>query len=131
MKKSSKIWKIEKKGYPNRGDCGPRFVESTQLIYKTELDCLLDIATDPGNVGLKVYEHQYKEETTQDLNSGKMFGIVTGRGEYSFERYLQPKEKIESDLDLELWKQVTWYDGNEYLKLYTQTVEHWVEVFMQ
>ena len=60
-----------------------------------------------------------------------MFGIVTGRGEYSFERYLQPKEKIESVLDLELWKQVTWYDGNEYLELYTQTVEHWVEVFMQ
>lgn len=135
MKKSSKIWKIEKYGHEFKSgyDINSCFmlptIENCQIIYNTELDCLLDIVTEPENNGLKVYRHQTVEEVVIDRDSCIEYAYIRNKDySLSFASKSYSKDEIEKMDD----------DSNKltfpemgYKKSYTKTVYHWVEAYLQ
>lgn len=135
MKKSSKIWKIVKYGHEFKSgylfdtNYNLPFIESVQHIYNTELDCLLDIVTEPDNNGLKVYKHQTVAIDEIDWGSCIEYAYIKmNEDKWCFESRAYSKEEIEK-MDPKSYK-LTWPDLG-YRKSYTKTVYHWVEAFMQ
>lgn len=136
MKKSSKIWKIEKfrprfiEGVSWEIFYGDPFREDKQLIYETELDCLLDIVTEPENFGLKVYKHQSKIVREADYQSEiEVALILKGSARWCSESVAHSREYIEK-LDLNSYKFIN-QEHPHYIKMYKETVYHWVEAFLQ
>lgn len=134
MKKSSKIWKIVKYGHSYysgqyvMSNFGP-YAISIQNIYDTELDCLLDIVTEPDNHGLKVYKHQGREVGEIDLTSKKEFMLITPSTErWSFESKYHTKEEVDA-MDPSTFK-IT-YPDDPMIESYEKTVYHWVDAFLQ
>lgn len=113
-------------------------IVNTQLIYDTELDCILDIVTEPDNVGLKVYKHQVITESVRD--------------ESTLLKYAYFKRVPKNDFDFDYWAYFT-EDGikeynlkhpdnqyenpysdleNQYLiESYECEIRYWVEAFLQ
>ena len=135
MKKSAKIWKIEKfrprfrEGLSWEIFYGDPIREDKQLIYETELDCLLDIVTEPENSGLKVYKHQSKSVEEVDYQSEiEVALILKGSTRWCSESVAHSREYIEK-LEPNTYNFI--YPENPYNKLYKRTVYHWVEAFLQ
>jgi hypothetical protein len=138
MRKSSKIWKIEKFGHEfYSGQCititRTKSPIDVQLIYESELDCLLDIVTEPENRGLKVYKHQSKEICDVDLKTKKQFVLLRQKdNDYycSYSRYyeLEKANDLISAGTHEL--AFKFLEDSEY-DSYERTVYHWVEAFLQ
>lgn len=134
MKKSSKIWKIVKYGhqfyegeYLTSGVGS--FAEDCQFIFNTELDCLLDIVTEPDNQGLKVYKHQTvtTEEPFGDVVEYAAIRLLP-RKPWTYDYYHHSKEHI-SNLPEGSYEFLS--DDPTYHKSQKKTVYHWVEAFMQ
>jgi len=135
MKKSAKIWKIEKfkplfaEGmswdYAHRE---PVLVER-QFVYDSELDCLLDIVKEPDNIELKVYRHQTKTETCDDLPSEIEYALILmGCARWASESVAYTRDYIDK-LNPKDYK--FFLEEDPYTKIYDTTVYHWVEAFLQ
>lgn len=148
MKKSSKIWKIEKYGHEFKSGCSvdgcysyfPRIL-SRQFIYNTELDCLLDIVTEQENNDLKVYKHQTVEKTNIDRDSCIEYAYIKLNNEKLSDvcSYLSDvfsycisiaysRDEIEK-MDPNSYR-LTWPEM-DYQQSYTKTVYYWVEAYLQ
>lgn len=138
MIKSSKIWKIESIDYnAYNGITVEDFYRfspkiDTQFIYDTELDCLLDIVTEPENNGLKVYKHQIRVDERIENGSEKIYIPIRKKhiDGYSYSRgtsILWEKndfiENKSNDYEMSF--------GNSEFKDYMRVKYYWVEAFMQ
>lgn len=140
MKKSSKIWKIEKLKLNVCSGMSYEYylhnqyrVVSCQLIYETELDCVLDIATDVSNNGLKVYKHQSLIKEEFDLNTEEYYPIEIVDHPNDIKQLCFGKTVLilsKEDLEKETREYKHLYDGIP-IKVSEKTHYHWVEVFMQ
>lgn len=135
MIKASKTWKIEKYGHVSfsgrRISSIPNiFPEHTQLLYDTELDCLLDIVTEPSNHGLKVYRHQYIPTTNNTGDAIKYIAIrklpiITE----SDRHFIHLTEEEVEDLPVNSFE-----FGHPVLSTIISqpfTIHYWVEAFLQ
>jgi hypothetical protein len=138
MNKSSKIWKIVKRGHI--ADDGQscyyvafkRIVDSEQLVYDSVMDCVLDIVTDEVNHGLKVYKHQERVETIRDENSKILvypMKKVIGEGSKWDVPETMRKYVYQDSLGAALVD--GWSNDGDPIESHTYTEYHWVEVFMQ
>jgi hypothetical protein len=138
MKKSSKIWKIVDIAYPVYSGQLLLFVnhplfkdgiKNTQLIYDSDLDCLLDIVTDTDNQGLKVYRHKNRVEKEPVLSSAKTLLVV----EPKVKKYEFTSECMYWDLkDFETIKEthVISESFGEF-EVFEYKEYHWVDAYMQ
>jgi hypothetical protein len=137
MKKSRKLWKIETIDHQLYNgvniEWGSVYAKPyIQLMYDSELDCLLDIVTDECNHGLKVYKHQVVVEDVEMSETLKVFRLMTLSGdgaEWELEKVHKfwDEEGIQT-LD-ERWITPSWNPPpiNSYIiKKY-----YWVEAYMQ
>jgi hypothetical protein len=137
MKKSSKIWKIENIGYPIYDGCNLLYtkdnsIQSVQKLYDTELDCLLDIVTEPENVGLKVYKHQTVVDKQKNISSAREYVIVRkSKHEYDFYYYCYFKDTFETMEDKNTYEMANELGDSSSNIAYTFTSYHWVEAFLQ
>lgn len=103
--------------------------EHTQFVYDTELDCLLDIVTEPENQGLKVYKHQ-AVTTVEPYGEIVEFGAIQKlpRFEWDYEYNYYSKEEI---LKLPEGSYEFLIKDHPYTKSQPHIVYHWVEAFLQ
>lgn len=135
MIKASKIWKIEKVEHPYfSGQYFSSYLylpkTLTQLVYNTELDCLLDIVTEPQYSGMKVYKHQCIEITETDEDSLVEFALIKPvKARWLNESCYDDRESImkrSSDSFVYVHD-----EPNRWIQSKTKTIYHWVEAFMQ
>lgn len=116
----------------------PTTLKSSHEIYKSELDCLLDIVTEPENHELKVYSHKIREERInfpelsekvimvqkkkpQDYDyrhSGQYMSVM-----HTVKYYEKNSEKFSN------YEKVEWVKDDLFLGYYD--IQYWVEAFMQ
>lgn len=139
MIKSSKIWKIESVGYELRN--GATLEESyryspkidTQFIYDTELDCLLDIVTEPENNGLKVYKHQIRVDERIENGSEKIYVPIRKKNldaGCSYTHRIPILWEKNDFIDNKSNDYEISFDNSEF-KDYMRVKYYWVEAFMQ
>ena len=139
MVKVRKLWKIERRYNANlryHDDWKFHSFEKSfstkleEILYPTELDCLLDAVTEPLYTGMKVYKHQTVEEYLQ--------GDYRGRWTWFF----NPNRSFLGTEIMYVSEEEYLKDPNKYVTLsgekvlefedyYDMFIHHYVEVFMQ
>ena len=141
MTKSTKIWKIEYYDYSIRIGLGLGIHSSmmtypinTDYIFETELDCVLDIVTEPSNHGLKVYKHQLRVVEYKDLDSAIECSPIYYPLIEDFDLLIYEEPKYQTREYIEKLEKNTYrflLDKEEYAKFYKYRKEYWVDCFMQ